>query len=76
MKIVRDKEKPLHFEQVTNFSKGNPEEKASVNIVHAKYSTMINSPYILQVISDSLESNVTINKLKVALSTGFVTHHL
>ena len=37
---------------------------------------MINSPYILQVISDSLESNVTINKLKVALSTGFVTHHL
>lgn len=44
--------------QVTNFSKGNPEEKASVNIVHAKYSTMISSPYILQVINDSLESNV------------------
>ena len=32
LKIVCDKEKPLHFEQVTNFSKGNPEEKASVTL--------------------------------------------
>ena len=37
---------------------------------------MINIPYIPHVISDSLESNVTINKLKEALSTGFLTHHL